>query len=643
MLAIDFETRSGYDLKQVGAVKYLSHPGADIVMLSYRNEHMSKAKLWVPGNPQPKEFQKLDEVYAFNAVFDWRVWNILGVSKYGLPPLSLNSMIDVMALCGRYGFPQSLDRVSKVVDTRLQKLTQAKNLMKKICILNPRYTMGEMLKFAKYCLRDTDAMWELIQTLPADHLSDSEQQIWLDTVAVNRNGLPIDEYGVETILKAIEYEKDLAQDRISFITRGAITSVHQRVRILDFCADNGLHLPNLQAPTVEAALERDDLHPDVRNVLFLRKTFGKAATAKYSKLHNQIHGGRIYDNLRYYAGHTGRWGGLGFQAHNLFKSEIDWTPKEADIKINEIATGVCKQVMDTARNLVRYTIKAPNGKILYVADYSSIENVLIAQTAGEEYTLNLYKLGKDEYKDFATQLFHIEYDAVTSKQRTMCKPIILGAGYGLGAGGLIEYASGFGVDMSDEDSEYYIDMYRQTHPNVVNMWYALHNSFKAAIKNPGAVYGSNGVSFKMVKDRSGVAWMAMALPSGRTMYYNSPWIEVKEVTSKKGKKYLRENIWYMGWFNNVWGANYLTPGKLTENVIQALARDIMAFGVRNLLKAKYKVCLTVHDEVVIELWLKHKKEEVANDILMTMCFLEPWAIGLPLKAEGEFLERYKKL
>lgn len=634
---IDFETKSDLDIKQVGAMKYLHTPHSDIVCMSWvKNPHpygQGKLQLWLPPSPVPFILNEDCRVLSFNALFEYRVWNILG-QKYKFGDLPLHIMIDVQALCARFTFPQSLARAASVLGVNIQKDPKGKKLMAKITQPPFEYTDEELKDFYKYCITDTVAMLEILNALPTDHLSEEEQAIWDCTQRINLKGLPIDLPLVKRIWAVINFYRDKELKRVPKLTNGKVRNITQVQAVRDFCAEHGCDLPNLQADTVAAALE-EDLPDVVEELLLMRQEFGRSSIAKYQKLLAQTYKDRIYDNLRYHRASTGRWGGMGFQAHNLPRESVD----DIEGTIEKFySTEILKEdPMRAAKALIRSCITAPKGKKLVVADFKAIENRDIAWVAGEERILDLHRKGLDEYIDFAADLYGEQYENITKDQRMVGKVVVLGAGYNLGANGLCRYASGFGIDLSTEQGQTAINKYRDTHPKIRQMWYNLRDGAINAILVPGeriTFPQYRMVSFVNQKDRTGRYWLIFTLPSGRALFYPDP--EVREDTFGPLPTHMGINS-----KNKKWQRLKLIPGRITENLVQAIARDQLAHAKLNLQNWGLEINLSVHDEIVVE--VPENMDNPVEKVIELMCVNPGWCTDLPLNASGVLTRRYYKI
>ena len=253
----------------------------------------------------------------------------------------------------------------------------------------------------------------------------------------------------------------------------------------------------------------------------------------------------------------------------------------------EWVTALYPNVSDVLASCVRTAIAAPAGRQLIVADYASIETVMIAWAAECPALLNVFRSGRDAYKDMAARLFKIDYTAVTREQRAYAKPIVLGCGYMLGARGMIAYAKGFGISMTDAEAEVAVAAYREGYPEVVRFWHLLDAAARRAIENPGRVFKAGRFRFKADGE-----FLLLRLPSERKLAYYQPAI------NPDGR--FGPEITYMGRdYGNRWDRIHTHPGKLCENIIQAVARDLLVQGLFNACaEPRLEVVGHVHDEII---------------------------------------------
>ena len=665
IIKFDCETRSEYDLPDVGRHKYLSSAYADLLMFSYK-VGAAPTQLWEPGMPVPMYFQNTQgfRFAAFNIQFDKLVIKTFA-KKYGFGIIRTDQCIDIMAVAARYGLPQNLAGLGKMLQVKMQKMARGTYLKNKICGLKKEYTEAEYQEFRDYCVRDTDSMDEIIRKLPSDCLSDSEQAIWEETAFINDRGVPVDTWSVRQIQKIIDRYTEKQARYVPFITRQQIQTVHQTKKIIAWCAERGIELPNLQVQTVAAVVDElsntevvSTEHMNVLKLLQLRQLLGGAAVKKFKRLLNMTLNGSIHDNLRYHGAGTGRNTGGGFQMLNLPRAKVkpvdDETYNDAVEKLLSkfFDTTILKQPapLDEAKKLVRPMIKAPDKQTLLVADWGSIEYILLMYYAGEWDKVEKFRNGNDPYIDFATELFHVHYNDVSSQQRQESKPPVLGSGYMLGSGvprsdppgGLIGYALGYGVVMTDQQAEFATNTYRNNHPNVKASWYALRNAAIEAIKFPNVdvpvsiLDGKHDLNtnFLCTKDKTGRSWLIMTLPSGRSLYYCEPWVA-------QGKYGLVIRHMGISPTTKQWTKVYLKPQRIIENVIQGLGRDILQEATPQLRRANYRIIFTVYDEVGCLAPVKGSQQRL-QEMIKIMCIPPAWMPKLPLRADGYISQRYMK-
>jgi len=639
MNLLDFETYSPVPV-ELGSVKYVNHPDADIVCCGVKvNDNRTGVY-----EPRDQVYQLIGNqtVYAHNALFDYLVWNVIGVEKYGYPIKPLKEWIDVQALVNRYSYPGALDKVATILNTPVQKDKRGKALIKKICVPNANgkrpklhkdYSQQDLFDFHDYCRDDVDSMAEVLKKLPADTLSEDEQYYWILTQEMNLQGLPVD---IEAIEKIYYYNQTYVEEmthRIPEITGGIVQKATQVAKIKDFVNSQGFSMANTQADTIEKMLERDDLTPEVEEILTLRQALGSTSTAKYVKLKDMAHNDRIFNNLHYYGAGPGRWAGRGFQMHNLPRASVE-NPEEIIEKFKNFEP--VENPVKMAKALIRPMICAPEGRVLLVADYKSVENYLLLWQAGDWASLKLLKDGGDQYIDMASAIYNKPFDEVTKHERFVGKVIILGCGYAMGSKRLKAELADKGVIVTLTEAQIAIDAYRSRYALVKKMWYAMLKAAIAAIRNPGKTYEYKGCKFRVAKDRGGTVWLILTLPSGRAIYYNSPKLE---------PGMYGDSIVHMGInpYNKQWSHKHLIPGRLTENIIQGEARDCMAEGLKNVRENIPEVDLLgmVHDEGIGETD-EDNAERKLKKFIYELCDMPKWAEGLPLKAEGYYAKRYRK-
>jgi DNA polymerase len=464
-------------------------------------------------------------------------------------------------------------------------------------------------------------------------MTEREWQAWHLDAEINRRGLPID---LDLVQAAIAID---TENRGRLMARAmelmGIENPNSRDQFLDWLRGEEVDVDTLRKADV-ASLRAGDLEPHVREALEIRSELSKSSTKKYYALADATGSdGRLRGCFQFNgAARTGRWAGRLFQPQNLprgtIKPDFIGTAR-ASVKTGDfdLLDTLYESVSDVLVSCVRTAIAAPPRKALVVADYASIETVMIAWAAECPTLLDVFRSGRDAYKDMAARLFKIPYDRVSKEQRNYAKPIVLGCGYMLGAKGMIAYAQGYGVEMTEADAQAAVAAYRDGYPEVAQFWRLLDAAARRAIENPGKIYKAGRFRFKVEAD-----FLLLRLPSERKLAYYKPEIN-------PGGRYGPE-ITYMGRdYGNTWDRINTHPGKICENVIQAVARDLLVDG---LFHASGDIALEivghVHDEILA---LADADDEGALDRLMdAMRRMPAWAADAPVGAAGWIGQFYCK-
>ena len=633
----DFETKSSIDLQKQGLYNYMNAPDADIVCLSLRVNN-SKTFLWHPGLDLPDVMTigiyKVNTIFvAFNAYFDWHIWNKLG-KKYDFPYLALGQLLDLKALCARYGYPQNLADAGKILGLTEQKDTRGKLLMKKISMPPFDYTQQELLDYYDYCRQDSYMLYDLHKALPANRLSAHEQKIWQMTVNINDTGIPVNTHLAHEVLRVTKVYQDEQSKILPELTDGLVTKITQVQRIKQWCIEHEYSIDNMQGPTIEKAIKDPLIPKEVKEILILRRDLGKSSLAKYERVKESQYKGRIYDNLVYHGTLTGRYSGKGFQIQSLPRNNLnDQQIKETmdafyDLSILE------RDPVKAARELIRPTIQVKPPHIIMAADYTAIENRLLSWYAEDNKALQLFRNGLDQYIDMASALARKDYNDITKEERRKGKIIILGCGYGMGPAGFRATADSMNWPMSLEEATTVVSIYRYKYQKNVLLWKALYNAAQHAVRNPNTLYTvNNKCTFMTQMDRTGINWLTITLPTGHKLFYNSPHM-------KKGKYGPVIAFKGMNTTTHKWTTLTLLPTKIINNVVQATACDILMNAQLNLIKHNFKVIGSLHDEIIIEHY--RDSENDYTNMLYLMVKSIPSLPNLPLAVDGYKGQYYRK-
>lgn len=695
----DFETFSHADVTKCGASRYARDPSTEALMLAYAFDD-EPVKQWVPAEGQPMPAEVEDAVmddrirkYAWNKSFEWNIWtHSLGMET------PHTAWRDPMVMALSLSLPGKLSKCGQVlrIDEKYLK-TDGHRLINWFSKLRPATkTMPERRvhfhqkwdkwqEFLEYNRMDTESERKIYRILRKYDLPDHEWELWHLDQEINSRGMPVN---MEMCRNVIEIRDEIVSDRLDEmheITR--LENPNAQAQLLGWLQDQGYPFNDLKAGHIRRAMEKFDQmvergqrpnqSEDYRRVLELRSEVSRTSTKKFDAVASHTdEDGNLRNCFQFTgAGRTWRWAGRVFQPQNLAKPTkelegLTWgdtpgghkyvtggTQIEAAKLLEQLtAEGVdmlFDKPVDAISGAVRTVVQAPPGYVFIDADLAAIENVVLGWMAKDPKILRVFRNGLDPYVDFATYLYGKSYDELFGEykagdkgKRTIAKPGVLGCGYMLGAGkqfenrqtgeieatGLLGYAWNMGVKLTPEESEKSVRIWRETFKEAVSFWYDLQRAaFKTMRTKEEVVCGE--VSF----DRKG-PFLRMNLPSGRSLHYLRPRLE--DVLAPWGEYKL--SLTYEGLNDKYqWDRISTHPGKLTENGDQAIARDILASGMKKAAKAGIPVVMHIHDQIVGLV-----REEDADDALTTLiqCMTDrdDWMGDMPLKVAGHISKWFVK-
>lgn len=638
--------------------------------------------------PLFKALSEADEVVFQNSMFDRTVMRCAANTHPVMRDLAADvpRWRDTMVQALAHSLPGGLEKLCEVlnVEQDKRKLATGKALVQLFCKPRPKTSKLrratrethpiEWAQFVEYAAYDIHAMREVRRKCPRWNYRGDELALWHLDQRINDRGVCVDldlaNAAIEATLKEQARLKDTAQE----MTAGYVESTTKRDKLLEYLLmEYGVDLPNLQKDTLERRVNDPDLPVELRDLLAVRLMASTASTAKYKTLVRGVSGdGRLRGLLQFDgAARTGRWAGRLFQPQNLPRPDMD--QEEIDQCIEALLEGsldlVASNVMRACANVIRGSLVAPPGKKLVVADLANIEGRMAAWLAGEAWKLQAFRdydagTGPDLYKVAYAKAFAILVEAVTKPMRQIGKVMELMLQYEGGVGAFITGAATYGIDLdamaeaalpcvpSDvlaEAWEFHAwtekkrrstfglapgtfvacdalkRLWRRAHPAISSYWGDLKETVIRAINRPGESFPARRLSVR----REG-AWLKIQLPSGRLLCYPSPQAD------EKGQ------ISYMGVnpYSRKWTRIKTYGGKFFENITQAAARDVLAYGMPLVEAAGYQIVLTVHDEIISE--APDAPEYNAEHLAAIMATVPPWAKGLPLAAAGFESYRYRK-
>ena len=628
----DFETRSVIDLPKRGVHIYASDPDTDVWCFAYAfNEE--PVDIWIKGDPLPKRIEthiKSGGIFkAWNASFELAIWNSIMVLRYGWPILKIEQCRCSMASAGAMSLPLGLDKSAKALNVDDEKDAEGYRLMLRMSKPRKINDIGEITwwkeparleRLYEYCKQDVEVERSVDKkTRP---LKDSEQKLWELDQIINNRGVPVDIVSVKSAIKWCDNERTKLNDEMAEATKYQVRDCSDIVGLQAFAGVTSVakgeldkHIETAKGPILKA--------------LKLRREFAKTSTKKLEAFERgTMRDGRMRGIFQFYgAPSTGRWAGRRVQPQNFPRPTC--SQQEIERRIDEMDMGSLQGVSDCLRGM----ISAPEGKELICADFASIEARVLAWMAGQKDVLEVFKSGGDMYKHAATGIYNVKYAEVTKDMRQIGKVAVLALGYGGSKGAFNSMAKGYGVEMTAKQVEGIVKKYREANNHIVNWWWSLERGATRAIKfqrDGGKIIKAGGTVFRHNK---GHLWLK--LPSGRLMCF--PRARLEDVTKAWGTS---EGITYVGENNYTKKLERLNTygGKLAENIVQAIARDLLAEAMLRLENANYKICGHIHDEIVAIM-----PEGGSLKQFETLMSANPdWAKGLPLGAEGWVGRRYRK-
>ena len=618
LLYLDFETFSDRDIVKDSVYVYTESPRFEPLMMSYAIDDLPVKRVEDIGAMTPIITEALKRgayFVAHNAQFERLVCSRLlwhGTGDY----LSPERFIDTAALAAVQGYPRALGPLAKALGVTM-KGSAGTRLISLFCKPNrdgtrtlPADKPEEWTRFGEYCDTDVYALRDAHRALMARYLhtrvdlagwpTEIEQRVFIADQQINDRGIRVDtEMAREAVRAGADNALELEAEMYALTGLANPNSVAQ---MTGWLAEQGIEVPDLRAATVSDLLARDDIGDAVRRALVIRQELALAAAKKFGAAVRSTSGdGRARGLFQYCGAHTGRWAGRRIQLQNL--PRMKHAPEREDALICDLLLGESVSNQDL-KGLVRAMLLGP----FTVVDYSAIEARVLAWLAGEQWVLDAFSAGRDIYVETAKRL-----GPAYSRQEG--KVATLALGYQGAVGSLIS----MGAKGSEAELRKLVARWRMANPAITALWYELDMKF----------WTGGRVGEHLTIERDGRE-RRVILPSGRELIYHGV---AKRQVVRDG--FEREEL------------SFLAPlpqrprvptygGKLTENITQAVARDVLALALVRLSEVGLRVAGHVHDEVLIE------GEHAVTEISALMCAPNGWSVGLPLDAAGYVTARYRK-
>ena len=645
-MSIDIETYSSISIRDAGLYKYVQSGDFKVLLFAYSFDgEMPKIIDLAQGEQIPLDVQIAlfsPEVikHAYNAAFEWyclsKHFQVRAQEKW----LSQWRCTMVHGLyCGMIG---GLGKVGEALGLPADKQKDriGGSLIQKFCVpgkngkpVSPAQEPEKWALFKKYCIQDVVTEMEVERRLSAFPIPDTVQAEWEQDMRVNAAGVRLDMDLAEGAVAFSDAETAGLLAQAKAVT--GLSNPNSPAQLKAWIGDNLGEVPSsLSKAAVEELLDREDLPPKVRSALELRQKLGKTSVSKYKAMLDCVcPDGRIRGLLQFYgASRTGRWAGRLVQMQNLPRNYIEELDYARDLvktgRVDELSL-VFGNVPDTLSQLIRTAFIPAEGHRFVVADFSAIEARVIAWLAGEHWRMQAFADGEDIYCASASRIYGVPVvkHGENGHLRQKGKIAELACGYGGSVGAM--KAMG-GANLTDEELKQIVDDWRKASPNIPRLWYRLENAAMDAIRT-GAPVMANGLVFRYEGTPEGLRFLTIQLPSGRKLFYCNPFFG----TNRFGN----ESLHYYGANTGNWCELETYGGKITENVVQAIARDCLAAAMKNIEAAGYQIVMHIHDEVILD---APADRADLDTVCRLMCQPIPWAEGLLLNADGFVGDYYKK-
>ena len=645
-LSCDIETFSDVDLIRCGVYKYADSPDFEMLLFAYAADDGDVHIIDIAGGEElPEEIIqaiKSDTVVktAYNAQFE-RVC----LSRYLKLPegeyLNPQSWYCTAVQAAELALPLSLADVGSVLGLERQKMTEGKELIKYFCVPckptksngnrtrnRPCHDINKWETFKKYCMRDVDVERQIADKLKMYPISDEEHRLYVLDQIINDRGVLVDCELAKQAVKLNSIQSAVAVEQAYMIT--GLENPNSVTQLKQWLKENGVEIESLSKKAVKSLADETD--GDVSEMLKLRLLMAKTSVKKYEAVIRSVcSDNRVHGMMRFCgANRTGRWSGNILQPQNLPQNHLpDLTlardiVKDGDFEMLDMMFGNVPNVLS---ELIRtILIPKPNHRFI-VADFSAIEARVLAWIAGEQWRIDTFKNGGDIYCASASKMFKVpvEKHGVNGELRQKGKISELACGYG-GSVGALKNMGAVEMGVQENELQGLINDWRNANPHIVRFWYEVGNAAMKAIKEKTTVpLGKLVFAYER-----GILFIR--LPSGRRLSYIKPRIG----TNRFGG----DSITYMG-INSAkkWDRLETFGGKLTENIVQGTARDLLANALINAANAGYDTVFHVHDEIICEVPNGYGS---VDELCRLMCIKPEWADGLPLNADGFECEYYKK-
>lgn len=656
-LSIDLETFSDVDLKKCGVYKYAESPDFEILLFGVSVDGGGVVVYdLASGDTVPEEIIQAisdDSVikWAYNASFErvcLSVWLRRNYpqyfSSYSIEGDTVRNYLDPSSwrcslVWGAYmGLPLSLEGIGKVLKLENQKMAEGKALIRYFCVpckptkVNggrtrnlPEHDPVKWSTFIAYNKRDVETEMAIQQKLSKFPVPEFLWEEYHLDQEINDRGIQLDMVLVEQAIAIDERSREELSAKMQQLT--ALENPNSIQQMKEWLTKHGLEVDSLDKKAVKELLKTAP--PELAEVLELRRQLAKSSVKKYQAMQNAVcTDGRARGMFQFYgANRSGRWAGRLIQLQNLPQNHMAHLEDARSLVRSgdySMLSTLYDSVPEVLSELIRTAFVPRDGYKFIVSDFSAIEARVLSFLAGESWRLKVFAENGDIYCASASAMFHVpvEKHGQNAHLRQKGKIAELALGYG-GSVGALKSMGALEMGLAEEELQPLVDAWRTSNPNIVQLWWDVDNAVKTTVRQRLDTE-THGIRFRY---RSGMLFII--LPSGRQLCYVKP----KMGTNKFGG----ESVTYEGvGSTKKWERIESYGPKFTENVVQAISRDILMYAMRTL--SHCFIVGHVHDELIIECSMDVSPDAVCEQMGKT----PPWIKGLNLRADGYETMFYKK-
>jgi len=665
IFSLDYETFSEADLEDVGAARYAEDPSTEILLAGIAGED-GVVYVWenprVTGHPaDPKAIELLTEaftnpeslIWAFSFMFEAFITNARAQKDLGLPPPKPHQWRCTQALARRAALPDSLAKLSDALDLKNKKDAKGSALIKLFSMpYTPRKKRGEAQPPSRRVLpaEEPERWQEFVSYNRTDVLAEQEAHARLkpfefkgDLLAafqadwlINLRGFAVDLPALDTAAKLIEAETSGLREE--FLKRAGCNPTQREV-VRAKLKELGLDMPDMTADTVTGMVKTATGEP--AELLRLYSQLQYSAAKKVTSMRAMACAdGRVHGVFQFYGARSGRWSGRAVQPQNFKKNNgADKVPDDVydyfqkptfDLEAFPTLFGGPSEL---AAKLIRRFIRGP----FWDYDYSAVEPRIYCWLAGQYDILEDFKNVVDVYRNLAGGICHIDPKSIADKspKYMLGKQSIIGCGYGMGAKTAFRtWTENYGMLVTLPEVELAVGTYRERFYKVKALWGLLDRAAKDSVRSPGKWFTARRIRF-ITQTISGIPYLVMKLPSGRALVY--PYPEIKHVFKESFGDFVDDlSFWGPIPGKSFYGRISTWGGTALENASQAIAADVMAYGLVRATAEGFEPEMLVHDQMLA------RDPNRRGDELLKQCMMQmpPWADGLPLAVKGGLEEYY---